>query len=441
MDSTDKLINKIWKTIEGGDNLMIVGQAGTGKSYFIRRLAVHLESKGKTVVKTAATGVAAVNIGGSTLHSWCGVGIAQDSAVSLAEDIKAFPAYKKRWLSVDILIIDEISMIGAYLFDKLNEVAKIVRYNKKVWGGIQMILVGDLLQLPPVKDKWIFRSRSFEKLMRKGVVVSLTKPKRYPDKDWYQLLSRIRVGKPNSEDITKLNKRMEAYDKNWLKFREEQKEYKIILAKNPNADIDWTIMPTILYSKKRDVAQENYEQLKSLPTEERRYVARDEVLKGVGSTENYKKVLEDIFPAVVDLKIGAQVMLTYNMWTEKGLCNGSRGVITKYIGEGVEVKFLHSTEVIQRKSRTNKTTDGNILLRSQIPLIVAYSTTIHKSQGASLDYIVVDIGRDIFLPGQAYVALSRCRTLEGTFICAFSKDSITKVVNKALNFLIELGVE
>ncbi len=200
-------------------------------------------------------------------------------------------------------------------------------------------------------------------------------------------------------------------------------------------------MPTILYSKKRDVAQENYEQLKSLPTEERRYVARDEVLKGVGSTENYKKVLEDIFPAVVDLKIGAQVMLTYNMWTEKGLCNGSRGVITKYIGEGVEVKFLHSTEVIQRKSRTNKTTDGNILLRSQIPLIVAYSTTIHKSQGASLDYIVVDIGRDIFLPGQAYVALSRCRTLEGTFICAFSKDSITKVDNKALNFLIELGVE
>ncbi len=439
---TSRLVTKICNAITlANESAMIIGMAGCGKSYLIRMLAKELELKGKNVAVTAATGVAAVNIQGSTFHSWGGVGLARGTAESIYRNIEGNPRYRKRWLGVDIIIIDEISMIGTRFFDKMSEVAKLTRDSEEVWGGIQLILVGDLLQLPPVKDKWIFTSQEFKELLENLVLVSLTKPKRYPDNDWFELLSRIRLGNPNEDDIKKLKARMRAYDQNWLRFKKEQEEYKRRLTEDARAEIDWSVMPTILYSKKRDVERENYEHLESLPTEKKVFTATDRILKGGGYVADYVKVLEDVAPLVVNIKIGAQVMLTWNLDVSGGLCNGSRGVVTGYIGDGVEVKFLRRTEVILKVERTYKTPDGKLLARIQMPLIVAYSTTIHKSQGATLDYIVVDIGTSVFLPGQAYVALSRCRTLEGTFICAFSEKSIRNVDTKSLQFLRDLGVE
>ena len=184
----------------------------------------------------------------------------------------------------------------------------------------------------------------------------------------------------------------------------------------------------------------NKQELSKLPGKTSEYISNDNftAFNNNAQYDHYIRLLNNTIPKIVSLKIGAQVMLTYNQDVQGGLCNGSRGVVIGYVGDGVEVKFLNRVEIILRVERTYKTRDNKVVGRTQMPLIVAYSTTIHKSQGATLDYIVVDIGTSVFLPAQAYVALSRCRTLEGTFICAFTEKSITNVDKEALNFLREL---
>ena len=130
---TSRLVTKICNAITlANESAMIIGMAGCGKSYLIRMLAKELELKGKNVAVTAATGVAAVNIQGSTFHSWGGVGLARGTAESIYRNIEGNPRYRKRWLGVDIIIIDEISMIGTRFFDKMSEVAKLTRDSEEV---------------------------------------------------------------------------------------------------------------------------------------------------------------------------------------------------------------------------------------------------------------------------------------------------------------------
>lgn len=417
-------IDQLVSLVQTGANLYFHGGGGCGKSYNIKQLNQQLLNK--KIALTALTGVASYNLGGQTLHSWAGVGIADKPAEELAQIINfkqyANTAYS-RWVSTHILIIDEISMFGKLFFEKLSRVGSIIRKDERPFGGIQLILAGDFLQLPPVNDDWCFKSPLWQELNL--VSVPFTTPYRQRDPDFYQLLTRIRFGKLSEPDYEVLKSRYEAYDQIKL---------------NPYSDRNFKsseIFPTILYSKRVDVSGKNREELDRLPGEEKIYLARDETLKDNELIRNHKapeQILADLAPDKIFLKVGAQVMLTVNFDTDHGLVNGSRGVVIAIHYEGVEVKFLNQQTLILKPHRYEFSRPPYLYRRKQIPLILAWALSIHKIQSASLDSVVVDLGPSIFQAGMAYVALSRVRALDGLYLSALSPKSI-RANKEALEFV------
>ena len=269
MDDTieNKTLNKIYLAIDNGENIILSGSGGTGKTFSLRKIAEYLTKQSKTIACTATTGVAAINlnvpeykISGSTLHSWAGVGLAQGEAKKLHAKVHHDQRASKRWLYTDVLIIDEVSMLGADFIDKLDYIGRGIRSNKdKPFGGIQLILSGDFLQLPPVNEEWCFKSFVWKELDL--VPFIFDKPYRYEDLDYFKLLLRVREGKQTPEDIGKLRARTRSYDK-LLKALKEIEGSNVI-------------KPTILYSKRVDVDYYNEQELDKLPGNEIEYVADD----------------------------------------------------------------------------------------------------------------------------------------------------------------------
>lgn len=447
---TEQKINEILLSISTGKNIMFVGSGGCSKSFTLKRVAENLRNKNKKVYMTSSTGVSALNLNNmenasvennissiypaTTLHRFAGIGMG-DSPVNVL--ISKMKVHNKRavknWIKCDVLIIDEISMIGGTLFQKLNEIAKILRKNDLPFGGIQLIVSGDFLQLPPVKDIWIFKTQEWEDLNFHPFIFEI--PYRYTGEEsneFFQMLLRIRVGAQNENDIKILRGRVYA----------NQKVHEILndlALKNDDNLLGEIIRPTMLYSLKCDVEAFNNDELAKLPGKlvtftsvdtfiSNRDHGSDHVKKG-HDEEEYMRLLEQDMPRRVSFKVGAQVMLRKNLSVDEGMINGSRGVITEIIpGEALVVKFLNgkkvrveiATRIIEDKYFT--------ATRTQIPFILAYASTIHKCQGSTLDYVIVDLGESVFSEGQAYVALSRCKNIKGLFISEFVPSSI--IVNK-----------
>ena len=431
-------------------NVLIFGRGGTGKTYLLRELAVELKKQGYCLACTATTGIAAISLQNHeegiisrTLHSWGGVGFCQGSAEELTKNIIKYSKVRQRWCDIEVLIIDEISMMGADFFDKLDYIAKHVRGNSKPFGGITLVLCGDFLQLPPVNDRWIFESESYKELSLN--IIELNVPYRYKDEKYFSILTRVRRGKPNDNDIAILQSRVDAYEK-WLKKNQGK------------TDI---IKPTILFSRKIDVNTYNMKELDKLPGKAWVSKAYDfyEGKKGApkASIKDYKRNLDDMIDEVITLKIGAQVMLRVNLDTENALVNGSRGVIINMetIVEGdfddenetetafkklllkqlaqsgrnepimkVTVKFKHC-EIAIPISNFRFDDDKGKAIRCQIPLILAWATTIHKCQGLTLDSCLADLGESVFIHAQSYTALSRVRDLESLFLSRLHPPCIT----------------
>ncbi len=420
-DPIDKKFQSILTAIDNGQNVFLYGSGGTGKTFLLREIAVYLQEKGKTVGVTATTGVAALNLNiperkiqGRTLHSWGGVGLGDEVVAKLVAKIMSKPAAKKRWFETDILIIDEVSMLGGDFFDKLDFIGRTLRQREMdPMGGIQLILSGDFLQLPPVKDEFVFQSLAWKELALTPFIFS--EPKRYDDLDYFQLLLRVRDGEPTNKDIKCLYARVQAYE-HFCKMVEDC------------ADETKIIKPTKAYSHRSKVEYTNDKELEKLPGTTYDFNSIDSLKQ---YTKNFKKdyyirQLEDAAPQQVSLKVGAQVMLKCNMSVEQGLVNGSRGVITEidFETEIITVKFLRGrTAPIERHEWEFEDKEGKGI-RSQIPLILAWACTIHKLQGCTLDFCVLDLGHTIFACGQAYVGLSRVRSLKGLFLSSFESSSI-----------------
>ena len=385
------------------NNVFITGSGGTGKSYLLKNLYTALKDKGINVHKTGSTGVAAENINGMTLHSWAGVQLGDKEASTYHITIRTRNRKAwKRWTETQILFIDEISMIGGKLFTMLNKLGQLIRGNSKPFGGITLLLCGDFCQLPPVRDEYLFKSPVFESLDLK--YIKLRHPWRYQtDIEFFHLLSRARLGELTREDIAKLTERKTAYLKevHGRVYKEDE------------------IKPTILYSKKIDVWEMNMKELDLLPHDEYKYVATDHLQRksksSTANPETFQDLMDKNVPPELSLKKGAQVMLTWNLDVEQGLCNGSRGVVLECLDEYVMVKFKNCEMAITPNVWTIEDED-NIFTRAQVPLALAWSCTIHKSQSASLDSVVVDLGTSIFSNNMAYVALSRCRCLSGIYL-------------------------
>ncbi|XP_040825216.1 ATP-dependent DNA helicase PIF1 [Ochotona curzoniae] len=376
-----------------GHSIFFTGSAGTGKSYLLKRILGSLPPTG--TVATASTGVAACHIGGTTLHAFAGIGSGQaplDQCVALAQR----PGVRQGWLSCQRLVIDEVSMVEADLFDKLEAVARAVRKQDKPFGGIQLIICGDFLQLPPVTKgsqapRFCFQAKSWRRCV--PVTLELTEVWRQTDQAFISLLQAVRLGR--CSDVVTRQLRATATHK---------------VGRDG-------IVATRLCTHQDDVALTNEKRLQELPGEMHSFEALD-------SDPELAHILDAQCPVsrLLQLKLGAQVMLVKNLAVSRGLVNGARGVVVGFQDEGrglPQVRFLCGvTEVIRADRWTVHATGGQILSRKQLPLQLAWALSIHKSQGMSLDCVEISLGR-VFAPGQAYVALSRARNLQGLRVLDF----------------------
>jgi len=392
-------------------NVLITGAAGTGKSFLLKFLKQKLGGKLRVV---ATTGVAAINVGGATFHSWAGIGLGEGTSEELAEMILENPKATARIQKTKVLAVDEVSMLDADLFQRLDAAFQIVRKQAAPFGGIQMVFFGDFLQLPPVagrKDEALFAFQSPAWNDAKISVHQLTTVVRQKDAIFVEALARVRMGIVDAFVRQVLSERIGAVD--------------------PNPKIE----PVVLECRNVDVNAFNQKRLDSLPGVEVKIPARD------SGESRFAAALDKscLAPADLRLKIGAQVMLLKNLDVDGGLVNGSVGIVQAIGESSVRVDFGEAgTQDVQRSRWAFYDGDGQELAtRDQIPLRLAYAITIHKSQGCTLSKAKVNL-RSTFAYGQAYVALSRVRDLSGLYIEDIRWESIMASPD-ALAFYREAG--
>jgi ATP-dependent DNA helicase PIF1 len=420
-NSREPFLSKVIESVLKKQNVILHGPGGTGKSYTIAALVKALRDK--TIYVTAPTGAAAVNITqegikASTIHRWSGIGFQGDKpAEDLAKIVGDNLWSRNTWLRCEVLVVDEVSMLGARLFEKLDYIGRQIRKIDAVFGGITLVFSGDFFQIPPVKDEFVFLSQVWKDMFLDWF--ELTCPRRYEDEDWFYALARFRIGTHTSEDIEFMEKRMKAYER----FLE-------------TSDL-LTIHPTKLYSKNIDVDSYNNTKLKELPGDARAFVwsinYKPKPKRSI-KQEFVKDTFLKMIPEIIHLKVGAQVMLKRNLDIDQGLANGSRGVVMELSELGAKVLFKNGViQLISNVTWEHEDSDG-LSVCTQIPLILAWAITIHKSQGSSLDFCCVDMGPSVFESGQAYVAMSRVRTSRGLFVSNISKNSF-KVNTQVLGYL------
>ena len=409
-----------YDAIMEGNNVFITGPGGTGKSYLIERILEGLPRTVRVAV-TALTGCAALLLGqkARTLHSWAGIGLGREPGITLADMIykrrHTKGAYKE-WLQTDMLIIDEVSMMTPDLFEKLDIIGKRLRRSYSPFGGIQLVLVGDFYQLPPIvkdsedpRSKFVFLSPLWQTAVKK--VVQLEEIVRQSDPVFQDLLMAIRHGSLTDEQIELLKSRQ------GLDWESEQ------------------IRPTLLFPRRAEVDTINEANIAALHVNKKEFKVRTVVeeetpgeYKELMSDPNFVRYLETFdrdapYDLTLTLAEGAQVMLIYNVNLEIGLVNGSRGVVTGFRNGLPRVLFKNGVEqTIDWNKWPIENHKG--ISRAQIPLRLAYAITIHKCQGATLDSAIVDIGENVFEYGQAYVALSRVRSLDSLFVWSLNMQAI-----------------
>lgn len=389
-------------------SVFLTGKAGTGKTTFLRNI---VETCNKRRVVVAPTGVAAINAGGVTIHSFFQLPPSAYlpsvkgfySEYSLSQNAHNLRKNKIKLLqSLDLLIIDEISMVRADLLDAIDDRLRQYRHNNKPFGGVQLLMVGDLYQLPPVvkEDEWqymkqvyaspfFFESKAFKQL--KYISIELTHVYRQSESEFVEILNSIRNSQPNDNVLERLNSR-----------------YK------PDFEPDNSKGYIRLTTHNAQAAQINDSKLQQL--EDKDFTFNAEIS---GTFPDYMYPTDE----TLTLKKGAQVMFVRNDPSlDKRYFNGKIVTISDIGDNYIEVTDGDTTfEVLplvwentkyllnEESNEIEAVVEGTF---KQMPLRLAWAITIHKSQGLTFDHAIIDAGR-AFAFGQTYVALSRCRTLEG----------------------------
>ena len=370
-----------------GKNIFITGGGGTGKTEFIKYYIKHYKSK--TTAVTSTTGTSAILIGGTTMYSYLGIGLGKGTMRDIAQKVRKKKYLRDRWLNLQILIIDEISMLSAELFDKLEQVARIVRKNDEPFGGIQIVLAGDFCQLPCIDSpNFCFEAKSWKTTI--DHIIYLTEILRQSNPIFCKVLSALRLGKKSGPVKKLINSRIGA-----------------------NLDNSFGIMPTKLFSHNTYVDELNKKEIETLALQNGTEILeynRIEYLK------KNRKIKHFQAPKTLHLTKNCQVMLIHNLDIPNKLVNGSRGIVTNFIDDKPVVRFMNGQErLIEYHIWELEENDTKLGTVEQLPLKPGYAFSIHKSQGATLDLVQVDL-EEVFQPGMGYVALSRVKDLESLSI-------------------------
>jgi ATP-dependent DNA helicase PIF1 len=414
-----KLNEEQWEFFEtffSGQNIFLTGSGGCGKSFCLNLLFSFLEKEGAFFAKTSTVGVSAVNINGSTLHSWLGCGLAQQSADMLANSIEKNKKLYWKIKKTKILFIDEISMCNVEFFDKIEEILRLIKQSMKPFGGIQILVSGDFLQLPSVyktgKRKYLFESDSWDKAGFKNCLLKKL-VRQDADPELGEVLNLIRKGKNFDESF---------------------------FSECINAEPDDT--HTRIFGINVEVDSYNKKKIDQIDSKLKSYMAYD------NGPPKYKDFFDKncLAPTLLEIKQGCRVMLLCNLDLEAGLCNGSVGTIVGFDFEDPIVLFDNDEKrVIQRHEwsvqeqcfENNKQTFKKVAWRTQYPLKLCWAITTHKSQSKTIERVYIDFD-NFFEVGQAYVALSRCTSRKGMVLRNFSKDKI-KVDKKCVEFYQDLN--
>lgn len=384
----------------------------------------------------STTGISAFNIGGLTIHSFMGIGTGDIPVEALIRKVNRKKKYRDRIISTDILVIDEVSMLSAELFEKLNRICQAIKKSKQFFGGIQIILTGDLNQMCPVFNRnieftkgeeqdtrLIIESPEFTKEFNKkngNIIVLKENFRQKNDPTFINLLSRIRVGKHTEEDITVLKNRLDKLPKGKMTVNlvSSNRSAQIINDSNVSKIKEPVNKYTAIY---KDSGKEP--EVDELLIKELKFQFKQ---KGIDTLE---------------LKKGTRVMLTKNLDTSIGLVNGSIGTIESFIQvenrqEYPVVMFDNDIKQLISPVSIELELDGCKASATQIPLMLAYAITIHRAQSLTLDSAVLDLA-DCFADAQVYVALSRLKSLDGLYLKSFNPTKI-KVNKKMTEYLNNL---
>ncbi len=377
-----------------GHNVFLTGAAGTGKTYLINRFIRHAREHGITIAVTASTGIAATHIGGMTIHSWSGMGI-RDTLTDEDIDVIVSREYlAKRFAKTNILIIDEISMLSGVFLANLDRLLRSVRFSQESFGGIQVVLVGDFFQLPPV-SRWSDIEFAFEdpvwRTLRLAICVLDVQYRQWED-PLLTILNEIRSWEMNQESYALLDSR---------NIRVETEDH------------------TELFTRNISVDSYNTQRLNAI---------HDDTFVFEMQSKWAEKLVEALkkwclAPETLILKKWARVMFVKNNF-DAGYVNGSIGhVVGRYEWLPI-VELTDGTRIIADHMDWSIEENGKIKASIiQIPLRLAWAITVHKSQGMTLDTAVMDLS-DAFVRGQGYVALSRVRSLSGLILRGYNPTAL-----------------
>jgi ATP-dependent exoDNAse (exonuclease V) alpha subunit len=384
------------ENVKNNRNIFLTGSAGTGKSFTIKEIVKYLDNNNINYGLTALTGCAAVLINGQTIHSFLGLGISRDLN-SIIKNLEKFKKQLNIIKNLQTLIIDEISMMDNELFELINNLLKYIKKNDMIFGGIQLILVGDFHQLPPIINDYCFTSPIWNELKLSSII--LTEIIRQKDDDNLKIiLEEIRNEKLSDNSIDIL-KSLVITD---IKYNENE------------------IKPTRLYPINTNVDKINAYEYKKLLKKN----SNNEVL--YKARTNAKEYLKDLDKYDIRLTLNTQIMVIRNISLENKLVNGTRGIVVELKDTSVIIKDVDGNlHEITYHSDININGKKNVGI-AFMPLKLAYAISIHKSQGASIDNLEIDLGDDIFISGQLYTALSRSTNIKNLKLINFSQNSLIK---------------
>jgi len=436
-------------------NIFVTGPGGTGKTRLIQFMVEYMNSIGKSHQVCALTGCAAtlLNCKAKTIHSWSGVKLGKGDPEDIIRRVIRNRTSPKTWRSVEVLIVDEVSMMSYKMFDLLDRIGKLVRKcTARAFGGIQLVFTGDFFQLPPIPDHddpsssaFCFQHPRWASTFKLSECIELKTFFRQTDPAYISILQEVRSGTISSPNIDLLKTR---------------------LVKRGEDNGHNGVVPTKLFPVRSKVETINETSYAKLDGEERVYhfsvntKATTRIDNGAAFSEaeleHCRDLTQEQLSHEVDalitslftektfrLKIGALVMCTANIDMDRGICNGSQGIVigfaeaaTAVFPEELMVRNTASTPQLVPVVRfangvtmkvapyPRQSEEYPCVVVAQLPLCLAWALTIHKIQGATLDLAEMDIGRSIFAEGQSYVALSRVKTLDGLYLSEFNSTKI-----------------